>query len=1057
VSRVITWFVNNPVAANLLMCVLVVGGLITLPQIRQEEFPSIDLEIVRVSVVYLGAAPEEVEQGVCVRIEEELEGTNGIERVTSLSVEGACVTTVELVQGTDGNTVGNEIKNRIDGITTFPIETEKPVISRLVMRGEAVRLALVADADEQTLRVLGSRTRDEIAALPGVSQVDLSYTKPYEISLEVPEEVLRRHGLSLAEVANAVRRASLDMPGGSVKTAGGEILLRTKGQAYWGREFEEIVVLTRPDGTSLSLGEIATVRDGFEDVDLEARFNGRPAVLISVFRVGEEDTIAIAKAVTAYLEEARERLPEGAELVIYRDEAESLQIRLRVLQRSALGGLALVLLILGLFLQFRLAMWVAAGVPIAFLGALALFPTLGLSISSLSVMAFILVLGIVVDDAIVIGESVYTHERRDGDQLRAAITGTQEVYVPVIFGVMTTVAAFLPLVMVPGRMGQFFSVIGVTAIVCLALSLVESQLVLPAHLAHRRTSREGGRSNRFVATWKRLQSYLTDGLEHFARDVYGRWLVVAIEWRYVTVAAAIGVLVLSVGLFASGRLRYQFLPAVEGDVVYASLTMPPGSPVEVTQSAVDQIEAAADALDEQLVDASGASIVVHRLTTIGNHQGRDGPPSSRFSSGGSHLAEVSLELVSGSRRDVSGNQVADRWRELVGAVPGVVELTYSASVFSAGHALAVELRGGTIPELTAAAADLKRLLAGYEGVSDIADSFRSGKLEVKLAILPEAKPLGLTLDDLGRQVRQAFYGYEAQRIQRGRDDVRVMLRYPKSERRSLGYLEEMRIRTTDGAEVPFASVAKAEIGRGYSTIRRSDRERVVEVTADVDRAVITPEALIARVQRQLPALLANHPGVNSSLAGEQREHGKALQGLLRGGILAALLIYALLAIPLHSYVQPLIIMAVIPFGTAGAIVGHLIMGWDVVFFSVLGMVALAGVVVNASLVMVHFVNLRRAQGVPFLEAVSTAGVARFRPIALTAATTFVGLVPLMFEANPQATMMIPMAISLGYGVVFAGAFTLVLVPCLYVILDDVGALWRRIQGAPEPAREPSVF
>jgi len=1056
VNGIIAWFVHNPVAANLLMMVLVVGGLVTLPSIHQEEFPSIDVGIIRITVEYLGASPEESEDAVCIRIEEELEGTEGVDRISSLAVEGACVVTLELPLQSDGDAVTAAVKNRIDSITTFPAETEKPIISQVVIANHVLQLAVMADADERTLKVLAQEVRDDIAALDGISQVSLLFAKPYEISLEVSEASLRRYGLSLDQVARAVRRASLDMPGGSVKTASGEILLRTKGQAYVGGDFEDVVILTRPDGTSIRLGDIAEVRDGFEDADLVASFNGRTAVLIEVRRIGEEDTLAISERVNAYVAQKQARMPAGAELVVLDDDSEDLIARLDALMRSAGGGLVLVLLLLGMFLRFRLAMWVAAGVPIAFLGALALFPTFGLAISTLSVMAFILVLGIVVDDAIVIGESVYSHERQGEDQIQAAINGTREVCVPVIFGVMTTVAAFLPLTLVTSRMGQFFGVIGTTAIVCLIFSLIESQLVLPAHLAYRRTSRDKQTSIWIVRRWTAWQQRVEEWMDHVARDLYAASLRRAIEWRYLTLAIAVGVIIVTSALFTSGRLRYQFMPEVEGESIFATLTMPAGVPVSLTEAGVAQLEEAADRLRREVEAETGpGSIIRSHLSTIGGTQNRDGPGSSRRpTSGGSHLAEVSLQLTPRADRDLATREIEVRWRELAGAVPGAIDLVFSSSAFSMGEAVNIELRGGSVRALTEAAADLKTLLAGYDGVTEIGDSFRDGKQELKLSILPEAKPLGLTLDDLARQVRQAFYGFEVQRVQRGRDDVRVMLRYPDSERRSLANLEDMRIRTADGTEVPFASVAIAEVGRGYSTIRRRDHERVINVTADVARGTITPEALLADVEKRMPALLLEHPGIDFSLEGEQQAHTEAAEGLFRGLVIALLLIYALLAIPLRSYSQPLIIMSVIPFGTVGAVLGHLVMGWDVVFFSVLGMVALAGVVVNASLVLVHFINRRREDGVPFLEAVSTAGVARFRPIALTSVTTYAGLMPLMFEGNPQATMMIPMAISLGYGVLVASVFTLFLVPSLYVVLEDARVflprLWRSLLGVEIP-------
>lgn len=1054
-SRAIAWMANNPVAANLLMMMLVVGGWMSLLGIRQEEFPSIDIESIRISVEYQGAAPTEVEEGVCIRLEEEIEGLRDMDRMSSLAVEGACIVTVELFPGSDVDSALDEVESRINAITTLPEETERPVVSKVEIRAQVVSVAVVGDLDELSLAALGHEVRDEIAALAGVSQVDLDFVRPYEISIEISEATLRRHELSFDQVATAIRRWSLDMPGGSVKSAAGEILLRTKGQAYTGREFEDVVILTRNDGTTLSLGEIAEIRDGFQEGDLLARLDGTPAVIISARRMGDEDILDIAASVHAYVEQKRAAIPAGVQLVTFNDESESLRIRLDVLLRNAQSGLVLVLLTLGLFLRFRLALWVSAGVPIAFMGSFLLFPALGLTISTLSVMAFILVLGIVVDDAIVIGESVYAHEQRGIPQMEAAILGTQDVYVPVLFGVLTTVAAFLPLVMLDGRMGQFFSYIGYTAILCLAFSLLESQWILPAHLAHRRIESRKGKPNLFVATWQKLQGGLSSGLERFARETYGRALRFSLEWRYVTIATAVGVLILTLTLFASGRLRYQFFPAVEGDIVYATVTMPNGIPLSVTEAGVRQIEEAAEELRAELdAGREGPSVISQVLTTIGKQQARGGPPDLRVAVGGSHLGEVSLELIPNAQRDVGAFEIRDRWREKIGSIPDAIELALTANQFSAGKALSIELRGGTVEQLISAAGALKRELASYSGVFDVADSYRAGKQEVRLAIKPEARPLGIAIEDLGRQVRQAFYGEEVQRVQRGRDDVRVMLRYPEDERKSLAALESMRIRTRDGIEVPFAAVAEMEFGRGFASIRRSDRMRVVSVTGEIDRMVSTPEAVLARVQERLPRLLEPYPGMAYRLEGEQREQARAAGGLLRGVVLAMLLIYGLLAVPLKSYSQPMIIMSVIPFGTVGALLGHYIMGWDVVFFSVLGIVALSGVVVNASLVLVHFVNRAREEGLAVREAVLKAGTERFRPIFLTSITTFLGLVPLMFEASVEARPLIPMAISLAYGVLFAATVTLFLVPSLYLVLEDLRGFRERREPELSPQTVP---
>jgi multidrug efflux pump subunit AcrB len=1046
-SHIIEWFVHNPVAANLLMFVMVVGGLLALPQINQEEFPAIEMDIAQISVEYPGASPAEIEESICLRIEEEIDGTPDIDRIQTTAVEGACVVMVEMVMGANVDAAINEIENRVNAIDSFPVDAEKPTVSKLVMARRVMQIAIAGPVAERDLKSLGQRAHDEIAALPGVSQVTLLYDRPYEISLEVPEEALRRHGLSLDQIAAAVRSSSLDLPGGSVKTRGGEILLRTVGQAKTRDEFADIVVLTRNDGTVVRLGEIGTVVDGFEDTEMRAQFNGLPAVVVEVKLIGDEDIRDVASAVKGWIGAFESSLPEGVLVTIFNDESADLAVRLNALSSNARSGLLLVMLVLTCFLRFRLAMWVAAGVPIALLGAIACFPGFDLTISTMTVMAFILVLGILVDDAIVIGESVYTHEQKSGNQVEAAIKGTQEVYVPVIFGVMTSVAAFLPLILVPGSMGQFFGVIGYIAMLCLVFSLIESQLILPAHLAHRRTSSRRGEPNAFVAHWTRFQTKMSNGLERLAHEGYSRLLKFAIEWRYVTAASAVGVLILTAALFSSGRMRYQFFPAVEGDVIFASLTMPHGIPLERTEIAIAQLQHSADLLKAELDESiDGPSIVVHSFASIGERLARQGPQRPGGGSGGAHIAEVGLELTPATDREIETASVARRWRELNGPIPDAVELTFSTLAFTAGEPINIELRGGDIDTLTQAAATLRARLARFKGVTDIADSFRAGKQEVQLTLRDEARPLGLTQRDLARQVRQAFYGEEVQRIQRGREDVRVMVRYPEADRQSLGSLEDMRIRTHEGVEVPFAAVANARLTRGFATIRRTDRQRVVTVTADVDRAINTPERVLADIEREWPELLADFPGVTYRLGGEQRERGDAMLGLLRGTVLALILIYALLAVPLHSYSQPLVIMAVIPFGAVGAILGHLLLGWDIVFFSILGIVALSGVVVNASLVMVHTINRLRGDGVAFLEAVSKAGVLRFRPIVLTTATTYLGLLPLMFEAAVPARPLIPMAISLGYGVLYASLMTLFLVPCGYVILNDIAVFLGRRSG-----------
>ena len=1037
--KLIHWFVHNSVAANLLMMILMVGGLLALPRIHQEEFPTLDVDAVSVRVPYLGAAPTEVESAVCIRVEEAVEGTEGIDTVSSNASEGMCSVNIELVSGVDRTKVANDIKSKVDAIDAFPVETEKPITAEVSVIATVLEIAISGNADERTLKFLGQQVRDDIAALPGVSQVELLFARPYEISIEVSEQTLRRHGLTLAEIGRAIETSSLDIPGGSLKTAGGEILLRTKAQAYSGREFEDIVVLTRTDGTNVSLGEIATVIDGFEDTDLKARFDGTPAVALRVSRVGEEDVLLIAERIKAYMEKAQRELPEGISLTIWKDESQDLVDRLEALTKNARSGLILVLLVLTLFLRFRLALWVAAGIPVALLGTTAMFPLAGISISTMSVMAFILVLGILVDDAIVVGERVYAYEQDGKPRLVAAVQGTQEVSLPVFFGVLTTMATFLPIVNIPGPMGSFFRPLGVTVIIALAFSLIESQLILPAHLAHRKAEKSRGK-NPLVNRWLALQERISGSLEIAATHYYQPAIRQALRWRYVTIAAGIVVLAITASLFVSGRMQFQFFPSVEGTHLYATLTMPEGTPVEQTAEAVAQIERAAEQLREELdadLPAGEASKISHVFSSIGSFMPKGSIRSSTQAN--SNLAEIGIELnLPSNYSGISTRHYANRWRELTGGIADAIELGFTSEAFGVGNAIEFELYGSDFDELRSVAGELRGALQSYPGVLDVSDSFRAGKQEVQLTLLPEARNLGLTVNDLGQQVRQAFYGYEAQRIQRGKDDIRVMVRYPDGERHSLGDLEAMRIRTNDGTEVPFSSVARVTLTRGYTTIRRVDGQRVVSVIADVNRTVSTPEAVIDSViRKELASAMLRHPGISYSLAGEAEESNDSMGALLNTALLALLVIYALLAIPLQSYLQPLVIMTVIPFGAVGAVLGHYLLGMDLVFFSLLGIIALSGVVVNSSLVLVHYINQQRKSGQSLHWVVGHAGSVRFRPIVLTSITTFVGLTPMMMDNTISTTMFVPMAISLAFGVLVGTLITLFLLPCLYLALEDV--------------------
>jgi multidrug efflux pump subunit AcrB len=1018
------------------MTLLLLGGAAGAYLTNQEEFPSFDIPAVTVNVPYLGAAPVEVEKGVCVRIEEAIEGVEGVKKIMGDATEGMCSVFAEMEIDADEILVLNEIKSRVDGINSFPQETEKPIVSKLTIARRVVQVAVSGDATERLLKEIARDLRDELAAVEGISQVSVDYIRPYEISIEVSEQTLRAYGITLEQVSRAIRQSSFDMPGGSIRSRSGEILIRTTGQAYYGEEFADVVVLTRNDGTRVMLSDIAEIRDTFQEGDLMAEFNGSRAAMVNVSQVGSEDLIKIAKDAQQVVADYQRQLPPGVTTDIWINTSLELQERMSVLTRNAGGGLILVLLILALFLQFRLAMWVAIGIPVALMGTLAFLPGMDITISTMTVMGFILVLGIVVDDAIVVGERVYGHEQMGKSRLDAAIEGTWEVSVPVIFGVLTTIAAFLPLILVQGRMAEFFSPIGWVVIFALVCSIIESQLILPSHLAHRSTK---------VATqglskkWNDFQGGLADALESFSRNRYQPFVRLVTQWRYAAAAVCLGLLIIALAMILSGRIVFGFFPAVEGNRVYAGLEMPEGVSAETTLEAARRIELAAQRLNEELTLELGLSepLVQNTLVSVGQEVDRNGP-GRPMTAGRSNIAEVVIDLVVlEERNNLSAKIVANRWREAVGAIPDAVNLRFDADTYSTGAPIAYQLRGDDVDELRRAAEELKAELSRFNGVFDISDSFRSGKQEVQLALLPEARNLGLTLSDLANQVRGAFYGAEAQRIQRGQDDVRVMVRFPEAERKSIGNLEDMYIRTPNGSQVPFYSVAQFDIGRGYSRINRLDGKRQVEVRADVDRSAVTPEEISAAVRAELlPQFRQRYPDIDIQLGGEQEERAEALGGLAIGSLFSLVIIYGLLAIPLRSYLQPLVIMSVIPFGAVGAITGHYVLDQQLMFFSALGIVALSGVVVNASLVLVDYANRQRREGMETVEAILRATSVRFRPIILTSVTTFVGLIPLMSTSTPATAPFLPMAISLAWGVLFATVITLLLVPCLYLMVED---------------------
>ncbi len=1041
---IIAWFASNHVAANLLMLFIIVAGFISATTIRKETQPEFELNMIDVSVAYLGAAPQEVEEGVVIKVEEAVQDINGIKRIRSTAREGFGSVTIEVQIDADFNEVLSEVKTRVDAISTFPALTEKPVISKIEPDNPVVMIAIHGDLDAFARKAIAQEVRDELMQLAEVNKVEYLGDRPYEISIEVSEQTLRKYGLTMSEISQAVKNSSVDLPGGTIKSDRGDILLRTKGQVYTGGDFGQLVLRTFPDGTRLTLADIATIKDGFVETDGYGRFDGRPTATLRVLAGGQQNELDTAAAVKSYLARKSRALPAGVKIDTWIDLSQYLEGRLSMMIDNMVMGAILVFVVLSLFLRMKVAFWVIVGIPICFLGALWLMPLWPVTINMISLFGFIIVLGIVVDDAIIIGESIYTKIRADGHSLDNVIKGAHRVAIPATFGVLTTIAAFGPMMFVGGVVGPFFEAMAFVVILCLVFSLIESKLILPAHLVQAkipqideddlfRPQRKIRLSERPARELLKIQRHVQHGLHYVIDDVYKPWLEKAIDNRGVTVASFVAVLVLTFGLMGSGIARVNVFPELASDFMRVSLEMESGTSSTVRNAAVDRVEAAILDLNEAFVSENPDSLpIIQHLGVF-----------TRGDTG----AILFLEIPMDTNRPYEMKEISDMWRTAVGEIPGLKDLTFSdAGHIGGGPPLSFRLSGANYEALESAAGALVSELANYDGVFDIINSATAGGDEIKLRIKPEAEALGLTMSSLGRQVRQAFYGEEAQRIQRGKDELRVMVRYPIEERKSIADLENMRIRTPNGDEVPFQSVAEISYGKGYSRISRLNRERTITVSANIDPARVEPQEIIRSIRSEfIPDLLARHPGVRHGLEGASEEQNQFLFDLGIAFIAALFLIYALIAIPLHSYSQPLIIMSVIPFGLIGAVIGHVIMGMSISMFSMFGLIALAGVVVNDSLIMIDFINKARIEGKPIRQAVVESGTARFRAIILTSFTTAAGLMPILMETSSQAQYVIPTAISISFGIVFATVITLFLIPSLYMLQEDGFAAARRFK------------
>jgi len=1031
---IIAWMAGNPVAANLLMLVIMVGGLASLGGITKEVFPTFPTETVTVTVPYPGSSPEEVEEGIVRKVEEAIQDIVGVDEIRSVSREGVGVVTVLFEPGTPMTKALGQVKSRVDGIASFPLNAEEPVVDEVLYRTRAMRLTLYGPLEEHQLKELAQELRDEVLLLPGITQVSISGERDYEISIEVSDATLRRYGLQFNDVVNAVRARSRDLPGGKLRTDNGSITLRSVSQAYTGDEFSRITLLSRDDGTRITLGDVAVVRDTFADQPILSRLNGQPSLTLEVDRVGDQNVLAMTRALREFVERKQAELPEGVKLTAWADRSVILKGRIELMLTSALQGAILVLITLALFLDISLAFWVMLGVPFSILGALFAIQLFGMpvTINIMSVFGFILVLGMLVDDGIVTAESAYTQLEQEKQGVDSIVRGVKHVAIATIFGVATTIIAFVPAWFLDEGIGRIFSHIAPIVVLCLTFSLLETKLILPAHLRHIRLSTDKPRNPRsLLGRISAVQQACAQGLQRFADTQYRALLELAVKMRYTTFAVFLGGLAICLALIPSGIVRFVFFPSVPSDQINISLKMPQGTSWRQTHDYTLRIEQAARDMDARYREVSGTGeSVILELMSLSTEDTE---------------SQVTVELVPSTERDITSVELAGWLRDSLGELSGAQSLTFDANAGPGGSAIDIELSGRDLDALRGAAAELKTALLAYDGVFDIRDSFDAGGPELDIRVTTEGDALGLGQVELATQVRQAFFGAEIQRLQRGRDEVRVYVRFPEDERATVESLRSMWIDVPGRGKVPFEVVGEAVERTGVSAINRFNRQRVVNVEADVDKSRIEPGVVIKEVFSQvLPKILARYPGVSPRLSGEAEDEAETTDSLLLGAITIAIMIYAALAVPLRSYGLPLIIMSVIPFGIVGAILGHLIVGSSVSILSVIGMIGLSGIVVNDSLVLVDHISERLRSGSEYWQdAVIEGGVRRFRPVLLTSVTTFMGLLPIQLEASIQAQFVKPMAVSIAFGVLFATFVTLFLVPVLYFVGRDITGLFGR--------------
>lgn len=1022
------WFIRNPVAANLVMALILFLGVVTVLTIRIEGFPRIPPESISVSTTYLGASTAQVDELITQKIEKALEGLEGVRSISSQSFDEGSVVVVRRSGGQDLQKLLDKVRLRIDAISDLPSGVQRPVIEDGGYEFPALYVNLHGDTDPLTLQRLAERLREELLSRPEISRMNVWGLFEREMSIEVDPQVLRRFNLTITDVVGRIRASSLNFQSGTLRTAGGTIRLRTDNRAKFSAEYADIPVVELPNGTSIRLGDLARVRDSFKEGDYLFRFNGAPTAGMEVL-IGQKDNILrVSEAVHDVVASFESQLPENVDVTIWGDSSDYIADRLELLGDNGLQGLALVIIVLSLFLNVRLAFWVAMGIPISVMGALAVAGSkwIDYSLNDVTTFGLIIVLGILVDDAVVVGESVYEERRTNSDPITGTEAGVDKVAVATVFGVLTTIAAFFPMLLLDNPLGKVLA--GFSGIVILALifSLIESKFILPAHLAH--TDIDAVPGNPLSRSWARVQGVFRGALNGFRNRIYAPMLGAAVHHRYATLILFVAAGTLGLGLIGLGKVKTVFFPEVPGQIITVSMKMDARAPFNLTRDNLERIRTIGQDLNEELKETSALS---------------EPPIRSMFlliEHAGSALLFAELTPVA-ARPSLGVLDILEEWRRRTGKLEGTTQLQFTGSE-ELGGGFQIRLFSKDTDVLQLASAELRAFLGDIDGVNNVRDTLSSGKPELQIRIKPHARNLGFDTATLASQIGNAFGGAEVQKIRRSGTEFRVVVQNLDSQRDTIDDLHATLLRSRDGSWIPFLSVADVEGGYVASTVHRQNGKRVNTVAASINRALVAPEEVGQAVMEQLvPVLATKYPTVTVKPAGELEEIGEIQGGMLRALMIAAVLIYVLMAVPLKSYWQPFIILAIVPFGFVGAALGHIIMDLPLSVLSFFGMLALSGVVINDSLVMLTRYNQGREAGLSVADAIQDAGMGRFRAIFLTTATTVIGLMPLLTETSEQAQYLIPAAVSLAYGELFATALMLLLVPVLIAITEDVKSLF----------------